>query len=464
VIGSCSVGIDAGWCGLVKKADQVGLYSFARSARWWAVNYPADHCARLLSESQFWSRERLEEYRDGKLRSLIAHCYHSVPYYRKIMDEIGVGPDDVRRVSDLNGWPVLTKEIVRMYSTELLAKNASEMTVTWGRTGGTTGEPMRICKNKECKAWETMCHERGFAWGGKTAEEPAVRLAGGSLGIGKASLPSRIGNTFRGDVFLPAFELRAENAGSYFGKIRRSRCRFLVGYASAIYRLAVLATELDQRVDFSAVFPTAELLLPEWEETIRATFRCSVLPYYGGGEVDSTGYSAPASNGYLIPEEHALIEVMQGDGSIQSYGDGRFLLTDLDNYAMPLIRYANGDAGRISPPSGRFPFSRIERLDGRYNSLLLTDQGDLISGVIGTHVFRLTSSVKSYRIIQEEPLRIRIRVVPKGDDVSEDDEQLVLSLFSKYLGSQMQISMEKTASLPVPPSGKSMFVVNHCLQ
>ena len=119
---------------------------------------------------------------------------------------------------------------------------------------------------------------------------------------------------------------------------------------------------------------------------------------------------------------------------------------------------------RLSRPNGHFPFSRIERLDGRYNSLLMTDTGDLISGVIGTHVFRHTSSVQSYRIIQEEPLRITIKMVPKDGEVSEDDERLVLGLFTKHLGSKMKINVEKVPSLPVPPSGKSVFVINHCLQ
>jgi phenylacetate-CoA ligase len=443
---------------------KVGLYSIARSARWWFVKYPADRCARFLDESEHWSREQIEDYRNEKLRKLVSHCYDNVPYYRRIMDENSIRPEDVTRAEDLGKFPVLTKDIVRTYSKQLLAKNVSEMTVSWGKTGGTTGEPMRICKSIECKAWEAMCHERGFTWGGKTVEDPAVRLTGGSLGIDKASFASRVGDMFRGDLFIPAYELRTENALSYFDKIRRSGCRFLIGYASAIYRLAVLANELDKQIEFSVVFPTAELMLPEWEETIRTTFKCLVLPYYGGGEVDSTGYSAPESNGYLIPEEHALIEVAQGDGSNQLYGDGKLLLTDLDNYAMPMIRYANGDAGKISGPNGHFPYSRIERLDGRYNSFLLTDSGDLISGTFGPHVFRNCQSVRSYRIIQETPLKVTIKVVPKGDGVSEDEERLVLSLFTKYLGSKMKISIEKVPSLPLPPSGKSVFVVNHCLQ
>jgi phenylacetate-CoA ligase len=273
----------------------------------------------------------------------------------------------------------------------------------------------------------------------------------------------RIGNLLRKDLFLPAFELGKNTAMDWFDKIRRSKCRYLVGYASAIYRLAVLAREKDEVIEFSAAFPTAELMLPEWEEVIRKTFKCSVLPYYGCGEINSLGFSDPEFNGYLIPEEHALIEVMQDDGSTQSYGEGRFLVTDLDSYAMPIIRYTNGDAGKVSACKGRRPFSSIDRLDGRYNSLLMTDAGDLISGVIGTHVFRLTSSVESYRIIQEEPLRVVIKIVPKGD-FAEDDAHLILNLFTRYLGKKMKITLEKVPHLSIPPSGKSVFVINRCLQ
>ena len=405
----------------------------------------------------------MEDYRDGKLRKLIAHCYKNVPYYRRVMDETHIGPGDVACAEDLELLPVLTKDLMRRYAKELLADNISEMEVSWTKTGGTTGEPLRVCKEKECSAWAAMCYERALGWAGKTVDEPRILLFGGSLGVEQTPIITRIGNALRGDLFIPAFELRADNAAVYFHRIRRSRCRFIVGYPSALYRLAILSKELGAKIRFEAALPTAELLLPEWEDAIRDTFECAVLPFYGCGEVNGLGFSTPKSDGYLIPEEHALIEVMQRDGEAKLYGEGRFLITDLDNYAMPIIRYANGDAGTVSCPRGDFPFSRIDRLDGRYNSLLMTDSGDLISGVIGTHIFRLTTSVKSYRIIQEEPLRVVIKLVPK-DVLTDDDRSLICGLFTKYLGGRMSIEIKEVSSLPVPPSGKAVFVVNRCLQ
>src|SRR6185369_2389689 len=120
----------------------------------------------------------------------------------------------------------------------------------------------------------------------------------------------------------------------------------------------------------------------------------------------------------------------------------------------------NGDAGKISCAQGEVPLSRIERLDGRYNSLLMTDTGELISGAIGPHIFRHVPSVQIYRIIQEEPLRIVIKIVPKSD-FSEEDRRLIINLLGRHLGSNMKITIEKVPDLPVPPSGKSVFVINH---
>lgn len=441
----------------------MGLYSGLRSVLWSMIGYQAESYNKFLKTSECWTREQIESYRNDKVKKLISHCYENVPYYRNVMDEYKIKIEDIKSAEDITKLPILTKDIIRNFSRELMAKNISEMKIGWSKTGGTTGEPMRICKNSECYMWTNMCHERGLRWGGLETDAPRVRLYGGSLGIDKSRITTRIGSVIRGDLFLPAFELRADTVMSYINKIRRSKCRFLLGYASSIYRLALLTEEMDQELEFDAVFPTAELLLSEWKDVIHRVFKCNVLPYYGSGEIGALGFYTSEVDAYIIPEEHVLIEIMQDDASTHLYGDGSFVITDLDNYAMPLIRYVNGDAGKLSPYSnGPFPFSRIERLDGRYNSFLMTDSGDLISGAIGPHVFRYVPCVQSYRIIQEEPLKVIIKVVPKRD-FNEQYEQLITNLFSKHLGSRMKIIIEKVSDIPLPPSGKSIFVVNRCL-
>jgi phenylacetate-CoA ligase len=380
------------------------------------------------------------------------------------MDREKLKPHDVQRASDLVKLPLLTKEIIRTNQNNLMSLNISQMKVTWSKTGGTTGEPMQICRNREAGAWANMCHERGLTWAGMKPDDRRVSLFGGSLGVGvnRPSLVKHVSHLLRRDLFLPAFELRADTVGSYFDTIKRSKCRFLVGYTSAIYRLAKLAEERNEDIRFTAVFPTAEILLPEWEEVIGNVFKCPVVPYYGCGEINALGYYRHQRH-YSVPDEHVIIEVMQKDGSASLSGDGRFILTDLDNYAMPVIRYLNGDAGQISVYSDSdSPFTQIDRLDGRFNSFLMTDNGDLISGAMGPHIFRLFPSVSSYQIVQEDPLTIIIQIVPKAE-FSEHDKQSLLCIFGRHLGSKMKILIQLVSHIAKPPSGKTMFVINRCL-
>ena len=439
----------------------MSFVTLAQSIYWKFSGYPASNCRRVLESSQKWSKQELDSFRNEKMRKLIDHCYKNVPYYQRIMADRRLTPKDFKSVEDLCKLPILTKDTLRACAQELQAHNASRMKVSLAITGGTTGEPIRVCRDWNCQAWGSMCFERGLKWGGREANESRIMLFGGSLGISKQRLTMRIGSYFRGDLFLPAFELRESNVLHYAERIRKSGSQFLVGYSSAIYRLATLLIQQGQKVKLKAVFPTAELFLPEWAQATGDAFDCPILPFYGCGEVNSLGYSTPKQSGYLVPDEHAVIEVMTNDSSY-FYGDGRFLITDLDNYAMPIIRYLNGDAGKVSPPDGGYPFNRIERLDGRFNSLLMTDSGDLISGVIGTHVFRHTVSVKRYQIVQEEPLRVVIKIVPEVE-ITEGDRELILEQFSRHLGSKMKITIQIVHDLPVPPSGKSIFVINHCL-
>jgi phenylacetate-coenzyme A ligase PaaK-like adenylate-forming protein len=441
------------------------FYNHIRSAYWLATGNPATHIGRSLARSQYWDRSELLAYRDAKARDLVSHCYENVPYYSRLIRERGLHPRDFRSAADLRKLPLLTKTDLRTHAKDLLARNFPTKNISWSTTGGTTGEPIRVAKDRACIAWEVLCYERGLAWGGVQLHVPRILLFGGSLGIDRTRWTARFAQMLRKDLFLPAFELRADTAHGFFDAIRRSGLRHVVGYASALYRLAVLAEEYAPDIRFKAVFPTAELLLPEWAEVIRRGFECEVLPFYGCGEVNSLGYCLPNSDSYVIPEENCIIEVARDrGGDSESIGDGMFVITSLVNYAMPIIRYVNGDAGGIGPVSESFPFSRIVRLHGRYNSLLMTDSGDYISGVLGTHVFRhLTTAVETYRIIQKEPLRVVIKVVPRGESLSSKDEDLIRNLFVKYLGSRMRVSVETVTSIPAMPSGKSMFVINELL-
>jgi phenylacetate-CoA ligase len=359
----------------------------------------------------------------------------------------------------------MTKDMFHTHWSELRARDVSDSRVHVSQTGGTTGIPMRIARDDASSAWSSACYGRGLAWAGLTLRHRRVRLFGGTLGIQRARRLDHLRKLLSGEVFLPAFELGPHNVGEYVARIRRSGARFLIGYASACYSLATLVEAASESLSFSAVLPTAELCPQSWADTIGRVFSAQVLPYYGCGEVNSLGYSCPEGGIYHTCDEHVVIEVENDAGHAAFEGEGAFLITDLDNRAMPVIRYRNGDAGQLAPPGcscGR-TLGRILRLDGRVNDMLMTATGARFSGVIATHSFRLISHVEAYQIIQRAPGQATIRIVRGPGYDAGVEEPKIYRIFRKHLGDGAQVVIEYVTSIAKTPAGKARFVINECL-
>jgi phenylacetate-coenzyme A ligase PaaK-like adenylate-forming protein len=447
-------------------SPRTALYRLHWEARSRAAGFGLMQAIRLVAESERWERRRLDELRDEKLVRVVEHAYRASPHYRRMMDERGVKPADVRGLLDLPKLPVLTKDALRRHADELRFRE--DVPVEVGATGGTTGNPIRIVRDRAGSVWQRACYWRGFGWGGLGLGDAFVQLFGGTLGVAKPRPLDRAKNWFSGKHFLPAFELGPHNVARYLDAIRGSGARFLVGYTSAVYLLASHAEKTGARVALDAVFPTAELLLDSWRETMARAFGARVLPYYGCGEVESLGYSCPTAETpvYHTCDEHSVIEVApeadeEGVGA-SLVGEGVFLISDLDNHAFPMLRYRNGDAGALAPPGcscGR-TLGRITRIDGRVNDVLYTSAGAAISGAIGPHAFKMVDGVEQFQIVQRRRGQIVIVIVRlDGYDAAREEAKLG-RVFRQHLGAETEIEFRYVEAIPRTPAGKARFIIN----
>jgi phenylacetate-CoA ligase len=439
------------------------FYTLSRRA-WWALNgYPAHQIACLLNESQWWPRQKLEEFRDEKLRQLIDHCYQHVPYYRRIMDERGLRPVDIQSAVDLHKLPILTKDIIRANWKDLRATNIPDKYVYIAGTGGSTGEPIKIATYKKAAAWAMMSFERGMAWGGLTPRTTAIRLMGGSLGGYKKTRRQKISDRLRGVINLLAYDLGPDNVLDYAAVVRKHNAQFIIGYAGAIYHFARLLLECGKTLKLQAVFTTAERLYPEWAETIRQAMHCHVYSYYGCGECKSLGYQCQEGDTYHIPEEHAILEV-EYESCTSLSGTGGVLITDLDNHVMPLLRYQNGDYLTLenSPCSCGRSLKLISKLEGRIREFLLDSAGQRVSGGISTFIMRHLESVNEFQVRQDALDHIQILVV-LSKNLTEADYTYIRQSFCHYLGEKVDIEIRVVDSIERTRAQKLQIVVNELL-
>jgi phenylacetate-CoA ligase len=308
---------------------------------------------------------------------------------------------------------------------------------------------------------------RGISWGGLGLRQKHVLLTGHSLSSNRP--PPRLAGLrswLIGVVPLSGYDLGSPGIiGKYAKVIRRSGARFLVGYASACYLLATLAQQSGEKITLEAVYPTSELCPPDWAETMNKVFSAKVLPFYGCGEVNSLGHTCPQGGVYHSCDEHAVIEAEDDQGGASLEGEGAFLITDLDNRAVPYIRYRNGDVGRLAGagcPCGR-SLGRIVELHGRVNDMLVTSQGARVSGMVAANAFLAVRRVECFQVVQQRPGQVCVRVVRQDGYDAASAEAHLNSFFRQFLGGDAKVEIEYVESIPLPKSGKRRFVINEYL-
>jgi phenylacetate-CoA ligase len=432
------------------------------------LGHPIGRCVKLLSKSEEWSRQQIETHQGEALNALMRHCYEHVPYYRNVMKARSLTPDDFNSPCDLAKLPYLTKEIIREYSETLRADNYPDNQCLFRRTGGTTGEPIKVAIDVRARAFEIASYLRGFQWMKYRLGNPRVVLFGGSLGFEEDTrLKVRLREWILNSRFLSAFELTPDNVARYVTVMNEGKQGVLVGYASAAFHLAeYMEMRGFKGCPLRSVICTAEYMPDEWRTRIQEVMEVPVFCYYGCGEIQRVAHESDGEEGYVVSQEHIILEVANGyPEAFRNEGRGETCLTTLFNYAMPLIRYLNGDICELQYANRGHAHLRITRLEGRVMDQLLKTDGTKISSVLPTHfVYRSGIPVWKYQTVQTGVDNIVFHyVLREGEMLSDEMKNTLERVFRKYLGESLRIEFV-VGEFEVTKSGKHRFVINRALE
>ncbi len=137
-----------------------------------------------LQESEWWSSEEIEAYQEERLAQIIRHAYETVPYYRRMFDQLKLKPADVRSRDDLQKLPLLSKEDFRQHRDEFFSSRFSRNQLVFCHTSGTTGKSLQF-----------YLEPYGFSSAGQS---------GGGIGKGLASSMARLLRPSRGCQPFPS--------------------------------------------------------------------------------------------------------------------------------------------------------------------------------------------------------------------------------------------------------------------
>jgi len=416
---------------------------------------------KKLESTQWLAPQRLQEMQLEALKSHLEYAYRQVPYYRELFDRCAVQPARIKSLADFSHIPFLSKETIRTRFADLKAR-AHVRGIQKISTGGSTGNPVTVLVDSARTAFTDAARMRAQRWLRADFGEREIVLWGSPIEVTKQDRVRQIRDWLINSRLLSAFDLSENALARYADYLHRFRPQKLYGYASALTLLAGYLKKTGQPAGPGwprAVFTTAEPLFDFQRELIEEAFQCPVAVEYGARDAGLIAHECQHGKLHLNAEG-ILVEIVGDEGSHRD-GRGEIVVTNLQSYAMPLIRYRTGDVGTLEPsacPCGR-GLPVLGKVEGRQTDFLVATDGRLLHALAIIYVLREIPSVREFQVFQESLNQLVVRLVPEPE-FSEADRAAIIRKAKSLLGEQVEVTLQKMTQIDRLPSGKFRYVIS----
>jgi phenylacetate-CoA ligase len=403
-----------------------------------------------------------DEIRDGQLRdvrALLAHAETLVPYYRTLFRNLGVRSQEIRDWDDFARLPILTKDIIREEERNLIREDVPVEQLQKHFSGGSTGVPLKFFRSREYMVNSDAGSYRNLEQCGWRPGEMVAFFWGGSdklYAMSKAEFEVRqyIRRMYQFDPFF-AGEKDMEKWVQVFARIRPS---VILGYASTIAMFAFFLERNGKTISgVKGAFTTAEKLYKPQREVIERVFGCKVFDSYGSSEVQNI--AAECTSGKMhINADYVVLEEDRAEGD----GPRPFLVTALQNYSMPFIRYRNEDCGYLSAETctcgNHFPLMKLEI--ARTSDNFVFPGGRVVHGEFFTHLMYGSSGIVTFQFHQTAVDAITLYIVPGPGDAQAREHKIkdaIRQIYAVTPDSPVRVDVLEVESIPLSSAGKYRF-------
>jgi phenylacetate-CoA ligase len=426
------------------------------------MNAATSHALRLLDaqlqKSERFSAQELEQLQSSALAALLAHHVRHTPSFAARLRRARLAPADVNTVTTLPKLPTLARREIQTLGDNFYSRKvpSDHEPVGMLMTSGSTGEPVKIRKSMLCSLYWAANTARDHRWNGRDVTARMVSL--------RPTIPARTET----DWGFPMAAL--------------GRTGPALGLPFAM-DLADHVREIDEfQPDTLLIFPNVlGGLLEEWErrgsapaslrhiktvgETVRDNVRARTLRICGLKVEDSyssqeCGIIATQCNShglYHVMAESVIVEVINPAGQPCEPGEsGRLVVTDLRNFASPVIRYEIGDVGvRGGNCSCGMQSPTLQSIMGRDRNLLARPDGSRRYPLAGFQEFHKVAPVLQFRFIQHTLNEIELIVHTTAPLVAEQESALT-KIVQTSLDYPFDVRVTRSAT-PLPRSSGGKF-------
>ncbi|WP_417561976.1 phenylacetate--CoA ligase PaaK [Microbacterium sp.] len=422
------------------------------TARRVAASAPED-----LDPEERMDRDQIRALQLERLQQTVHHAYENVPLYRQKFDAVGVSPDDIRTLDDVQRLPFTTKEDLRQtYPFGMFAVPMAQVRRIHA-SSGTTGRPTVVGYTEaDLDVWATlvarslrasgvrpgMLVHNAYGYGLFTG---GLGLHDGAAKLGATVVPVSGGQTARQVQLIRDFEPEVICCTpSYLLTIADAMQSAGIDPASTSLKVAVLG---------------AEPWTTQLRDEIERRMNIDAVDIYGLSEVMGPGVAnecVETKDGPHVWEDHFLPETVDSE-TLQPVADGELgelVFTSLTKQAFPVIRYRTKDLTRLLPGTARPGMRRIQKITGRDDDLIIlrgvnlfpTQIEELVLGIEALTPNFVLELTKNGRL---DAMTVRIERDPAlSVDTCAAACEVLRERIKAHIGTTVAVQLEEPGALP----------------
>lgn len=386
-----------------------------------------------LEQSQWWPQERLLERQLAQFALLAAHaCQHS-PFFRARFDQAGLDVNQPWSAAAFAKIPLLTRAELMQASDQIRCRvvprehgAAHEV-----QTSGSTGQMISVLRTDATQLFWLALAMRDHLWHRRDFSATLAVVKAMTPSMDDPQLAAQTGWGHPATLLLDTGPSYAQplsmDVAQQADWLMRRDPHYLLTYPS---NLNALLDEFEKRGGLPPalrqVRTIGETLSGEIRERCKQAGGIEVVDMYSSQEAGIIALQCPASGMYHVQGESLLVEVLRDDGQPCKPGEtGRIVITDLHNFATPLIRYEIRDYAEVGPvcPCGR-GLPALARILGRRRNMVVFPNGARHWPLLGAYRFREVAPIKQYQAIQHALDDIEIRLVVEHALSGEQEARL----------------------------------------
>ncbi|MEE8189814.1 MAG: hypothetical protein V3T80_11440 [Kiloniellales bacterium] len=452
---------------LSKLAEPPIPHSFRADILWPALPRP-DGARRLallqqLEASQWWPPETLRTQQFRQVTALLGHAARTVPFYKDRLLAAGIEPGAPITEETWAGIPLLTREDIQdageaLYSKALPPGHGRVQKIA---TSGSTGKPIVVQGTGMTQLFWDLFTLRDHIWHRRdlSAKLAVIRSLPGDAGqYPKGTSLRHWGRPVAavypsGPCVALSVTATIEQQAEW---LLRERPDYLLTLPSNLMALARHCQ--DQGIAFPwlrEVRTLSEVVTPRLRQICREVWGVSLSDIYSAQEVGYIALQCPEAEHYHVQAEGHLVEVLDQGGEPCGPGEvGRVVVTDLHNFASPLIRYVVGDYAELGGPCacGR-GLPVLKRIAGRARNMLTLPTGGQVWPRLSEARYHEIEPLRQYQLVQTSLEKLEMRLVVTRPMTREEEDRL-RGIVLERIGYPFPITFSYHDEIPRGPGGK----------